>query len=400
MTLEDAFGNATTKASATTVNLSSNSAGTHEFAATSGGTNVTSVTLPANTASVTAYYGDEKPGTPTITAAAAGLTSGTQPETITAGTGTQLAITSSAFSRSDQQRATNALTVTLEDAYGNATTTASATTINLSSNSAGTHEFAATSGGTNVTSVTLPANTASVTAYYGDEKAGTPTITAAAAGLTSWHPARDHHGGDRDPAGHHLDRVQRRSERLGDQRLHGHPRGHLRQRDHHGQRHHGQPDLDSAGAHEFAATSGGANVTSVTLPANTASVTAYYGDEKPGTPTITAAAAGLTSGTQSETITAAAASKLIFTTGAVSGSASGSATLGPITVRAGRLRQREHDGAHGQLVVELDRRPRVRRHLRWGRRHLRQHPAGSSTATFYYGDTKAGTPTITAAAAG
>ena len=181
MTLEDAYGNATTKASATTVNLSSSSAGTHEFAATSGGTNVTSVTLPANTASVTAYYGDEKAGTPTITAAAAGLTSGTQPETITAGTGTQLAITSTAFSGAASASATNALTVTLEDAYGNATTTASATTVNLSSSSAGTHEFAATSGGTNVTSVTLPANTASVTAYYGDEKAGIPAITAAAA---------------------------------------------------------------------------------------------------------------------------------------------------------------------------------------------------------------------------
>ena len=138
MTLEDTFGNATTKASATTVNLTSNSAGTHEFAATSGGTAVTSVTLAANTASVTAYYSDEKPGTPTLTAAATGLTSGTQQETITGGTATQLAITSTAFSSGTNAPATNAFTVTLEDAFGNATTKASATTVNLNSNSAGT----------------------------------------------------------------------------------------------------------------------------------------------------------------------------------------------------------------------------------------------------------------------
>ena len=83
---------------------------------------MTSVTLPANTASVTAYYGDTKAGTPTITAAASGLTSATQQETITAGAGTQLAITSSAFSGRRATSATNAFTVTLEDTYGNATT--------------------------------------------------------------------------------------------------------------------------------------------------------------------------------------------------------------------------------------------------------------------------------------
>ncbi len=104
------------------------------------------------------------------------MTSATQQETISALAGTKLGV--STFSGTASASATNAFTVTLEDVYGNATTNASATTVNLTSNSTGIHEFAATSGGAAVTSVTLPANTAAVTAYYGDETAGTPTITA------------------------------------------------------------------------------------------------------------------------------------------------------------------------------------------------------------------------------
>jgi hypothetical protein len=40
----------------------------------------------------------------------------------------------------------------------------------------------------------------------------------------------------------------------------------------------------------------------VNLPANTQSVTAYYAYSKAGSPVITAAATGLTSGTQTETM--------------------------------------------------------------------------------------------------
>ncbi len=201
VTLEDTYGNATTKASAITVNLTSTSGGA-KFAATSGGASVTSVTLPANTQSVTAYYGDTVAGTPTITAAATGLTSGTQIETINAGAGTQLLV-SNAFTATASNSATTAFTVTLEDTYGNPTTKASAITVNLSSTSAGT-KFAATSGGASATNVTLPANTQSVTAYYADTVAGTPTITAAATGLTSDTQIETINAGAGTQAGHHL----------------------------------------------------------------------------------------------------------------------------------------------------------------------------------------------------
>ena len=186
VTLQDAFGNPTTKSSAITVNLSSTSSG-KKFAATSGGASVTSVSLPANTQSVTAYYADTVAGSPTITAAATGLTSDTQIETITAGTGAKLVITSSPLNVAHGTSARNAFTVTLEDAFGNPTTTSSAITVTLSSTTpgGGTAKFAATRNGGSVPSVSLPANTQSVTAYYAYSTAGSPVITVAASGLTS-----------------------------------------------------------------------------------------------------------------------------------------------------------------------------------------------------------------------
>ena len=82
--LEDAFNNPTTKTTATTVNLSSSTpgSGAAKFAATSGGSTITSVSLPANTQSVNAFYRRSKAGSPVITVAASGLTSDTQTQTI------------------------------------------------------------------------------------------------------------------------------------------------------------------------------------------------------------------------------------------------------------------------------------------------------------------------------
>jgi hypothetical protein len=179
---EDTYGNPTTTAE--TVNLASSSTGTKEFAATSGGTAITSVSIAAGSSSASFYYGDTKSGSPTLTASGS-LTSATQVETVTAGTGAKLVITSTAFNATAGTSPTNAFTTTLEDTFGNATTASTATTIGLGSSSTGTYEFATTSGGTAVTSVTLPANTSSVVAYYGDNKSGSPTITATGTGLTS-----------------------------------------------------------------------------------------------------------------------------------------------------------------------------------------------------------------------
>jgi len=398
---QDAFGDPVPTTAPITVTLSSNSTGTNEFAATSGGAAITSVTIPANSSTSSAfYYGDEKAGTPTLTAAAAGLASGTQAETITPTTASKLAITSSPISAAASSSATSPFTVTIEDTYGNATTKSSATTVNLTSTSAG-HKFATTSGGATVTSVTLPANSSSVTAYYGDSTVGTPTITAAATGLTSGTQQETITTGPTKlvltgPASGGASA----SAALGpftvtEENASGAPTTV------------GETvtlTSSSTGTYIFNTTQGATTptgATTVTIPGGQSSATFYYGDTKAGTPTITAAATGLTSGTQQETITPASAAQLIFTTSPVSGSVSSSATLGPITVH-------EQD-AYGNVTTAA-----LTVNMASSSAGTNEFaatsggaaitsvniPAGSSTATFYYGDTKAGTPTITAAATG
>ena len=399
---QDAFGNPIPTPTALQVNLTSNSTGTSVFSKTSGGVAITSVTIPANSSTApTFFYGDTKAGTPSITAAATGLASGSQSETITGATASQLAITSSPFSAAASNKATASFTVTLEDTFGNVTTKTSSTTVNLTSNSTGTHEFSATSGGANVTSVPLAANTSSVTAYYGDAKIGTPTISAAATGLTT--------------------ATQQETISTGPTKLvlTGPTSGSAS----------GTAALGpftvteetaagalttvgetvtltstSTGTYIFNATQGASTPTgstTVTIPNGQSSATFYYGDSKVGTPTITAAANGLTSATQQETIASGPAAQLTFTNSAVSGTASTNATLGPLTVQ-------EQDAfgntTTSALTINLSSSSTGTSEFAatsgGGATTSITIAAGRSTASFFYGDTQAGTPTITGAATG
>jgi len=62
-------------------------------------------------------------------------------------------------------------------------------------------------------------------------------------------------------------------------------------------------DLSSdCGAAWFAATPGGAPITSVKIPFLSSSVTVYYGDAETGPPLITVSSPGLTPATQTETV--------------------------------------------------------------------------------------------------
>jgi hypothetical protein len=69
----------------------------------------------------------------------------------------------------------------------------------------------------------------------------------------------------------------------------------------------------STGTKVFAAAANGIpTITTVTIAAGSASASFFYGDTKAGTPTITATAAGLTAASKPATITAAAASQLVY----------------------------------------------------------------------------------------
>ena len=173
--LEDTFGNPTTKSTSTTVTLVSTSAGA-KFAASSGGGSVTTVPIPANTTSVTAYYGDSNsPGNPTITASVSGQPTwtATQMETITAAP-TKLVFTTPPVTGPAYTDA-NLGPITVTEETSNNTPTTVGETVSLSSTSAGTYIFSTTQGATTPTgasTVTIPAGQSSVTFYYGDTHAG------------------------------------------------------------------------------------------------------------------------------------------------------------------------------------------------------------------------------------
>jgi hypothetical protein len=400
VTIQEQAANGTPTTVGETVNLTSSSTGTHAFALTAGGAAVTTATIPGGSSSVTVYYADEKAGTPTITAAATGLTSGTQQETITAGAPSTLIFTTKAVSGSASNTPTvGPITVQEQDAYGNVSN--SALTVSLTSSSTGTHEFAASSGGTAITSINIAAGSSTATFYYGDESAGTPTITAAATGLTSGTQQETIKGGTATqwvitstafsaPVSNSATNAftVTLEDAYGNATTFGtNTTVNL---------------VSTSGTGRFAAFSGGASVTNVALRAGNSSVTAYYGDTTIGTPTITASGGtGVSAATQQETITAAPPAKLVFITGTVSGTASNSATMGAITV--------EEQDAFGNVTTAAE-----TVNLTSNSAGIHEFAAtsggtaitsiniaaGSSTATFYYGDEKSGTPTITAAATG
>ncbi len=184
--MQDQYGNAVNATgTGETVALSSTTPANASFSQTlnAAGSTTLTITIPNGSSSANFYYGYNATGTPTITAAHTGLTSDTQQETIGPN---QLVITSNPVSglHSNNNANIGPITVTLENAAGTPITTAAKLTVNLSSTSAN-GKFAATSGGTSVTSVSIAAGASSTTFYYGDRTAGSPTITVAGTGLTS-----------------------------------------------------------------------------------------------------------------------------------------------------------------------------------------------------------------------
>ena len=95
---QDLSGNPSNVTTSTTINLSSTS-GAGKFDTSSSGPfsgSITSVTIPAGSNAANFYYKDTLVGTPTITAAASGYTSGSQEETITVGAAIKIRVETAA----------------------------------------------------------------------------------------------------------------------------------------------------------------------------------------------------------------------------------------------------------------------------------------------------------------
>src|SRR2546426_476706 len=84
---QDSFGNPSNPSSTEMVALTSSSPDSPRFSLTSGGSTLTSVSIPSSANSVSFFYGDTKAGTPAITATGSGAFSSTvtQTETVTTG---------------------------------------------------------------------------------------------------------------------------------------------------------------------------------------------------------------------------------------------------------------------------------------------------------------------------
>jgi hypothetical protein len=138
----------------------------------------------------------------------------------------------------------------------------------------------------------------------------------------------------------------------------------------------------------------------VTIPAGSNSASFYYRDTAAGTPTITAAESpsqGWADAAQTQTIVPAAIAKIVFTTPSrtiTAGVASAVMTIqtqdtygNPSNVVVATIRLSSTSAA-GRFSLD---------NVTWVDVTSVAIPAGSNSASFYYRDTAAGTPTITAA---
>ncbi len=102
--------------------------------------------------------------------------------TVNAASASKLVITGST---SINRNTRTAYTITLRDQYNNPATSSTATSVTLSDGTGNGAFYAGSSGGSAITSTSIPASTSSVTVYWTCSSGGSYTLTAAATGLTS-----------------------------------------------------------------------------------------------------------------------------------------------------------------------------------------------------------------------
>ncbi len=399
VTVHDHYGNPVDVLKDTTVHLASTSAnGT--FAAISGGPLVTSVVIPTGSSAATAYYGDRKAGTPTITVAATGLTSGAQAETVTAGTASKLIVTTQPVGGVIEGTAfTTQPIVSVEDANGNVVTTDTSNVVlaisTYSSANGGTTQgtLACTNTGGLTNAAVSGVATYTGCNIAGAAGAGSYVLSATDGSLTSTTTSSVS-----ITAGTATKVVYTTS----------------------------PPSIVAAGT-TFSVVAAEQDTNSNTLTTDsstTVSLTSSGGFSCTTTPTkftsgiatfsrcsfttasgtaytVTAASGSLTSAVASTTVSAATVNKLVITSTAVSGAAGSSANIGPITVQ-------EQD-SYGNPTTTAETVNLSSNST--GTKFFAATSGGTSTSsvsiaasssstTFYYADTKAGTPTITTSASG
>ena len=184
--LVDQYGNNTTAGTGgVTLSVSSNS--TKEFFSTSSGGTGTlntpvNVTFASGVGTAAEYYGDEAAGSWTVTALNGSSSWGSTPVTVTGGTPTHVVVTPTPTSTAASTTTSIALGFQLQDAFNNPTTAGTGgITLSVSSNSS-KEFFSTSSGGTGTlntpVNVTFASGVGTATECFGDEAAGSWTVTA------------------------------------------------------------------------------------------------------------------------------------------------------------------------------------------------------------------------------
>jgi hypothetical protein len=171
--VRDSFGNDTTVAGNTTVNLTSGSGALSYFSDSGCTAPITQVVIASGSGLQTAYFKATASGTTTANATSAPLVAGAQNETVNPGPANTLAITSAAQTIAAGQ-CSNPVTLRTRDSFGNFSNVNPALTVNL-----GGTTFYSDVGCTQVaTTVSVPINTSTATFYFKQNAAGSPTVTA------------------------------------------------------------------------------------------------------------------------------------------------------------------------------------------------------------------------------
>src|SRR5207253_1441148 len=339
---QDNFGNPSNPSTAETIALSSSSPDSPKFSLTSGGGTIPSVSIPSSVNNVSIFYGGTTAATPTITPTASGAYSSTptQVETVTAAAASKLVFTSSALSFAATSSPTaGPITIQSQDRFRNPTLLPYTTLFRSSSSSPDSPKFSLTSGGGTIPSVSIPSSVNNVSIFYGGTTAATPTITPTASGAYSSTPTQVE-----TVTAAAASKLVFTSSALSFAATSSPTAGPITIQS---QDRFRNPTLlpyttlfrsssSSPDSPKFSLTSGGGTIPSVSIPSSVNNVSIFYGGTTAATPTITPTASGAYSSTptQVETVTAAAASKLVFTSSALSFAATSSPTAGPITIQS------------------------------------------------------------------
>ena len=304
--LQTSNGTAAVSSGTTTVALAQNGSG--YFATTNGSVmNTTTVTFTNGVGSVNVYFGDAVAQSVIVTASSTGLTSANTTLGVLAGAASQVGMTAS--SPVVASGSTNdAVTLAIQDQYGNAVTPAGTTTLTLASSGSGFFA-AATGSSTHITTVTLAAGTGQKTVYFGDTAAQTATLSVSGAGglsgstfvavsaasanqiaVSPGSSTAAASSSSNDPVIISLqDQFGNAVTPLANTTV----------------------TLASSGGGFFTAANGtSTKITTATISAGALSKTVYFGDANPQSATLTVSSAGLTSGSAQITVSNAGPSQL------------------------------------------------------------------------------------------